>query len=192
MRAGRCSRSSIASGASPTTRRDSHDHSATADPRAQRGAVVDPHCPVDETPNPARQTRTLMPQLNATISPGLWRALLDHAGRAKEPLAHIVSRALADYLQVSHHTPYQVSTATALVEGITGAGLLVKSLEAQGVDRNRSDSSNDAARRHENRLFIPCYSICFSLKLELRPLNSWSGLARRSAIHWSKPVADSR
>jgi hypothetical protein len=32
-----------------------------------------------------------MPQLNAAISPGLWRALLDYAERTKEPLAHIVS-----------------------------------------------------------------------------------------------------
>jgi acetolactate decarboxylase len=59
-----------------------------------------------------------MPQLNATISPGLWRALLDYAEKTQEPLAHTVSKALADYLQVAHHTLYQVSTATALVEGI--------------------------------------------------------------------------
>jgi hypothetical protein len=44
-----------------------------------------------------------MPQLNATISPGLWQALLDSAERTKEPLAHIVRKALAEYLQVSHH-----------------------------------------------------------------------------------------
>src|SRR5262249_20546640 len=59
-----------------------------------------------------------MAQLKATISPGLWRALLDHAARVQEPLAHVVSKALAEYLQVAHHTLYQVSTATALVEGI--------------------------------------------------------------------------
>ena len=59
-----------------------------------------------------------MPQLDATISPGLWRALVNYAERTQEPLAHIVSRALADYLQVAHHTLYQVLTATALVEGI--------------------------------------------------------------------------
>jgi hypothetical protein len=58
-----------------------------------------------------------MRQLKATISPGLWRAAADRAERTREPLAHIVSKALAECLHVSHHTLYQVSTATALVEG---------------------------------------------------------------------------
>jgi acetolactate decarboxylase len=59
-----------------------------------------------------------MPQLNVTISPGLWRTLVNYVERTQEPVAHIVSKALAEYLQVAHHTLYQVSTATALVEGI--------------------------------------------------------------------------
>jgi hypothetical protein len=50
-------------------------------------------------------------------------ALLEDSRRTQEPIAHIVSRALADYLQVPHHTLYQVSTAAGLVEGIyRGAG----------------------------------------------------------------------
>src|SRR6266550_4856231 len=73
-----------------------------------------------------------MPQLNTTISPGLWRALLDYAERAKEPLAHVVSKALAEYLQVSHHTLYQVSTATALVEGIYQGAVRVGTLREHG------------------------------------------------------------
>ena len=73
-----------------------------------------------------------MPPLNATISPGLWRALLTYAERTKEPLAHIVSKALADYLQVSHHTLYQVSTATALVEGIYQGAIRVGTLREHG------------------------------------------------------------
>jgi hypothetical protein len=32
----------------------------------------------------------LWEQLNATISPGLWRALLDYAEGAQEPLGYIV------------------------------------------------------------------------------------------------------
>ena len=73
-----------------------------------------------------------MPPLNATISPGLWQALLAYAERTKEPLAHIVSKALADYLQVSHHTLYQVSTATALVEGIYQGAIRVGTLREHG------------------------------------------------------------
>jgi acetolactate decarboxylase len=52
--------------------------------------------------------------------------------RAKEPLAHIVSTALAEYLQVSHHTLYQVSTATALVEGIYQGAVRVGTLREHG------------------------------------------------------------
>jgi acetolactate decarboxylase len=47
-------------------------------------------------------------------------------------MAHIVSRALAEYLQVSHHTLYQVSTATALVEGIYRGAVRVGTLREHG------------------------------------------------------------
>src|SRR5438552_14468681 len=73
-----------------------------------------------------------MPQFNATISPGLWRVLLDNAERTQESLAHIVSKALAEYLQVSHHTLYQVSTTTALVEGIYEGAVRVGTLREHG------------------------------------------------------------
>jgi len=73
-----------------------------------------------------------MPQLNATISSGLWQALQDYAERTQEPIAHIVSKALAEYLQVPHHTLYQVSTATALVEGIYQGAVRVGTLREHG------------------------------------------------------------
>src|SRR6266852_2306432 len=73
-----------------------------------------------------------MPRLDTTISPGLWRALVDHAQLAHEPLAHVVSKALAEYLQVAHHTLYQVSTATALVEGIYQGAVRVGTLREHG------------------------------------------------------------
>src|SRR6266403_4587407 len=57
-------------------------------------------------------------QLNCTLSAGLWGPLQDHSQKTNEPVSHIVSRALAEYFQVPHSTLYQVSTATALVEGI--------------------------------------------------------------------------
>ena len=73
-----------------------------------------------------------MGQLKANIPRGLWRALMDHAERTREPLAHIVNKALADYLQVAHHTLYQVSTATALVEGIYQGAVRVGTLREHG------------------------------------------------------------
>jgi hypothetical protein len=57
-------------------------------------------------------------QLNCTLSAGLWGLLQDHSQKTNEPVSHIVSRALDEYFQVPHSTLYQVSTATALVEGI--------------------------------------------------------------------------
>jgi len=46
--------------------------------------------------------------------------------------AHIISRALADYFAVPHHTLYQVSTATALVEGIYQGAVRVGTLREHG------------------------------------------------------------
>ena len=59
-----------------------------------------------------------MPQLECAVSPGLWDLLQTNARRTRQPVAHIVNRTLADYFEAAHHTLYQVSTATALVEGI--------------------------------------------------------------------------
>jgi acetolactate decarboxylase len=73
-----------------------------------------------------------MPRLETTISAGLWRALLEHRQRTHESLSHIVNSALAEYLQVAHHTLYQVSTATALVEGIYQGAVRVDTLRAHG------------------------------------------------------------
>jgi acetolactate decarboxylase len=73
-----------------------------------------------------------MKQLQAALSHGLWRALVEHAERTHEPIGHIVSKALADYLQVAHHTLYQVSTATALVEGIYQGAVRVATLREHG------------------------------------------------------------
>jgi len=73
-----------------------------------------------------------MPQLECTISPGLWDALQAHAKGTQEPVAHIVNRALADYLDAAHHTVYQVSTATALVEGVYQGAVRIANLREHG------------------------------------------------------------
>lgn len=73
-----------------------------------------------------------MGQLDALLSPGLWRALQDHTERTGEPLAHVIRRAVADYLQLSHHTLYQVSTSGALVDGIYQGAVRVGTLREHG------------------------------------------------------------
>jgi acetolactate decarboxylase len=71
-------------------------------------------------------------QLNCALSAGLWAILQEHSRKTNEPVSHIVSRALAEYFQVSHSTLYQVSTATALVEGIYQGAVRVRTLREHG------------------------------------------------------------
>lgn len=73
-----------------------------------------------------------MPHLKTHISTGLWQALHEHAERTREPLSHVINQALAEYLQVSHHTLFQVSTATALVEGVYQGAVRVGTLREHG------------------------------------------------------------
>lgn len=72
-----------------------------------------------------------MPTLTCEISQSLWDALLRRA-REGEPMAHIVSRALADSLQVDHGTLFQVSTTGSLVEGIYDGVVSVATLKEHG------------------------------------------------------------
>lgn len=72
--------------------------------------------------------RTLHLQLPAA----LWAALEERQRHTGEPIAHIVRTALADQLQVEHHTLYQVSTSTALVEGIYRGAVTVAQLLEHG------------------------------------------------------------
>jgi len=78
------------------------------------------------------QNERTNPQLNCTRSAGLSAILQEHSRKTGEPVSHIVSRALAEYFQVSHSTLYQVSTATALVEGIYQGAVRVRTLREHG------------------------------------------------------------
>jgi acetolactate decarboxylase len=62
-----------------------------------------------------------MPQLTCDISQSLWNALQAAAAENRETISHVVSRALADSLQIEHGTLFQVSTSGALVEGVFDA-----------------------------------------------------------------------
>ena len=73
-----------------------------------------------------------MPELNCNLSTGLWELLQEYSQRTGQPAGLIVSKALADYFDVAHHTLYQVSTATALVEGIYQGAVTVGTLREHG------------------------------------------------------------
>jgi acetolactate decarboxylase len=73
-----------------------------------------------------------MPNLESTVSKGLWEKLQTRAKAAQEPISHIVSRALADYFETPHHTVYQISTATALVGGVYEGAVRIAKLREHG------------------------------------------------------------
>ncbi len=73
-----------------------------------------------------------MPELKVTLTDGLWRALQNFAAAKREAVGDIVAQALSDYLQLSHSTLYQVSTSSALVEGVYQGAVTVKTLREHG------------------------------------------------------------
>jgi acetolactate decarboxylase len=73
-----------------------------------------------------------MPELKCTLSTGVWDLLRGGAQSTGEPLGLIVSKAIAAYFDIPHHTIYQVSTATALVEGIYQGAVRIGVLREHG------------------------------------------------------------
>ena len=73
-----------------------------------------------------------MPTLSCEISTSLMAALDARRRQTGEAVDHLVMRALADALQVDHATLFQVSTAGALVEGVTGGAVTVGELALHG------------------------------------------------------------
>src|SRR3954463_1470215 len=73
-----------------------------------------------------------MPKLTCDISQTLADQLEQFHQQTREPIGHIVMRALADALQVEHATLFQVSTTGALVEGIYQGVVAVGTLKEHG------------------------------------------------------------
>jgi acetolactate decarboxylase len=73
-----------------------------------------------------------MPTLTFDISESLMLALAARSARTGEPLAHIVMSALADALEIDHSTLFQVSTSTALVQGVYDGVVRIGDLKQHG------------------------------------------------------------
>lgn len=73
-----------------------------------------------------------MPTLTCDISESLMQALAARSARTGEPLAHIVMSALADTLEIEHSTLFQVSTSTALVQGVYNGVVTIGELKQHG------------------------------------------------------------
>jgi acetolactate decarboxylase len=73
-----------------------------------------------------------MPTLTCDISETLMRAIQARSQKTGEPVAHIVMSSLADTLEIDHATLFQVSTSTALVEGVYGGVVTIGELKQHG------------------------------------------------------------
>ena len=63
---------------------------------------------------------------------GLWHALEERCRRTGESPDHVIRTALAEALDLDHHTIYQVSTSGALVQGVYGGCVRVGDLLQHG------------------------------------------------------------
>ena len=70
--------------------------------------------------------------LRVKLPNGHWQALRRHCEQSGETQSVVVRKALADYLDLDHHTLWQLSTSTAVVEGVFGGALQVKDLIDHG------------------------------------------------------------
>ena len=64
-------------------------------------------------------------RLETTISDALWAAIQARAQMLGQPTRQVVQEALAEALDLDHHSMFQVSTSGALVEGLYRGALTV-------------------------------------------------------------------
>jgi len=70
--------------------------------------------------------------LHLRLPAGHWQALEAHCARTGESMAHVLRAALADHLDLDHHTLWQISTSTAVVEGVSEGCMRVGDLRQHG------------------------------------------------------------
>lgn len=71
-------------------------------------------------------------RLETTISDALWVAIQARAEALGQPIRQVVQDALADALDVAHHSMFQVSTSGALIEGLYQGAMTVGDLRRHG------------------------------------------------------------
>ncbi|MGI9197873.1 MAG: acetolactate decarboxylase [Candidatus Nanopelagicales bacterium] len=70
--------------------------------------------------------------LDVRVSDTLWEALHDRAESSGQSVSHLVQAALAEALDVEHHSIFQVSTSGAIVEGLFQGCVSVADLRRHG------------------------------------------------------------
>jgi acetolactate decarboxylase len=73
-----------------------------------------------------------MQQLNLTIPPDLWRILDLHTQHTSQKPEQVIHNAIAEYVQGTQDALYQISTSTALVEGVADGAVDCAELKKYG------------------------------------------------------------
>lgn len=71
-------------------------------------------------------------RIQLRLAGGLWQALQERCRRTGESIDHVINSALAESLDLDHHTIYQVSTSGALVQGVYSGCVQVADLIEHG------------------------------------------------------------
>lgn len=71
-------------------------------------------------------------ELNCNISESVWNAIEAERLRTGESTSHLIERAVSESLGLNHHSIFQVSTSTAVVEGVFGGYVTVADLKQHG------------------------------------------------------------
>lgn len=71
-------------------------------------------------------------RLETTVSDALWAAIRARAESLGQPVRQVVQDALAEALDVAHHSMFQVSTSGALIEGLYQGAMTVGDLRRHG------------------------------------------------------------
>jgi acetolactate decarboxylase len=71
-------------------------------------------------------------RLDTVISDALWQVLHDRATSSGQSIRALVQAALAESLDVAHHSMFQISTSGALVEGLYQGAITVGDLRQHG------------------------------------------------------------
>ncbi|MDQ5947735.1 MAG: Alpha-acetolactate decarboxylase [Pseudomonadota bacterium] len=70
--------------------------------------------------------------IKSRVSSALWQAIIERCQRTGETPDHVIQSALAAELDITHHTLFQVSTSTALVQGIYNGCMTVAEIKKHG------------------------------------------------------------
>ena len=73
-----------------------------------------------------------MRRIDCTLPAALWERVQNQSRMTGHSFDHILSTALAEYFRIRHHALYQVSTSSALVEGVNQGVMRIGTLREHG------------------------------------------------------------